>query len=194
MTPLEFTLAILLLLATPGPTNTLMALGGYGRGWVSALPLIGGELCGYLTVIVPVATLAAPFFAAWPQAALWAKLLAGLWVLYLGYRLWMSDGNAQDASRISVRQVFVTTLLNPKALIIALVIMPHGGLTILLPWLGLFTVLVLLAANGWIAFGSLMRRTARFEIRPVFVQRVAAVCLLVFAMILASATLQSLSA
>ncbi len=60
MTLLQFILAILLLLCTPGPTNTLMALGGYSRGWARALPLIGGELGGYLTVIVPVATLRRP--------------------------------------------------------------------------------------------------------------------------------------
>ncbi|WP_367396515.1 hypothetical protein [Neorhizobium galegae] len=41
MTPPEFILAILLLLCTPGPTNTLMALGGYSRGWLKSLPLIG---------------------------------------------------------------------------------------------------------------------------------------------------------
>lgn len=193
MTPLQFILAILLLLGTPGPTNTLMALGGYERGWLRALPLILGELAGYLAVIVPVATLAAPFFDVYPQASLWAKLAAGAWVLYLSYRLWTADGRAGSAAEVSVRQVLVTTMLNPKALIIALVIMPHAGLVELMPWLGLFALLVLLAANGWIAFGSLMRRTERFEIRPVLVQRVAAACLLVFAMILASSSIQSLA-
>lgn len=193
MTPTEFILAILLLLCTPGPTNTLMALGGYARGWLRGLPLIVGELGGYLLVIVPVATLAAPFFDAYPQAAVWAKLAAGVWVLYLGYRLWTSEKQAKDAVEISVRQVFVTTVLNPKALIIALVIMPHDGLTELAPWLALFAGLVLLAANGWIAFGSLMRRTDRFEVKPIVVRRIAAACLVLFAMILASASIQSLA-
>lgn len=193
MTLFQFTLAILLLLGTPGPTNTLMALGGYERGWVRALPLITGELFGYLTVIVPVATLAAPFFDAYPQAALWSKLGAGAWVLYLSFRLWTANRKAGATAEISVRQVFVTTVLNPKALIIALVIMPHSGFAGLLPWLGLFTLLVLIAANGWIAFGSLMRRTARFEIKPILVQRVAATCLFLFAIVLASASIQSLA-
>ncbi len=193
MTPTEFTLAILLLLCTPGPTNTLMALGGYARGWLRALPLIGGELGGYLLVIVPVATLAAPFFDAYPQASVWARLAAGVWVLYLGYRLWVSEKQEKEAAEISIRQVFVTTVLNPKALIIALVIMPHGGVFDLLPWLALFAGLVLLAANGWIAFGSLMRRTGRFEVKPIVVRRIAAACLVLFAMILATASIQSLA-
>lgn len=193
MTPLQFTLAILLLLATPGPTNTLMALGGYARGWARALPLIGGELAGYLVVIVPVATLAAPFFDAYPQASLWAKFLAGAWVLYLSYRLWMSEKREREGGEISVRQVFVTTILNPKALIIAIVIMPHGGMATLLPWLGLFAALVLSAANGWLLFGTLMRRTERFEVKPAVVHRVAAACLLLFAIILASSSISALA-
>ncbi len=73
---LEFTDVILLLLLTPGPTNTLMALGGYSRGIVRALPLILGELCGYLAVIVPVAVLAAPYLAAHPGLSLAAKVAA----------------------------------------------------------------------------------------------------------------------
>lgn len=194
VTPLQFTLAILLLLCTPGPTNTLMALGGYTRGWARALPLIGGELGGYLLVIVPVATLAAPFFEAYPQASLIAKIAAVLWVLYLSFRLWASTQKAEDAGgEICVRQVFVTTVLNPKALIIALVIMPHGDLIMLVPWLLLFAGLVLFAANGWIIFGRLMRGTRGFEIRPVVIRRFAAACLLLFAIILASSSIQSLA-
>ncbi len=194
VTPLQFILTILLLLCTPGPTNTLMALGGYARGWAKALPLVGGELGGYLLVIVPVATLAAPFFEAYPQAYMVAKIAAVLWVLYLGIRLWASTKKADDDSaEISLRQVFITTVLNPKALIIALVIMPHGDLMILTPWLLLFAGLVLLAANGWIMFGRLMRGIRGFEIQPVVIRRVAAACLLLFAIILASSSIQSLA-
>jgi hypothetical protein len=38
-----------------------------------------------------------------------------------------------------------------------------------------------------------MRRSKRVEIRPVLVQRVAAACLLLFAMILATSSIQSLA-
>jgi hypothetical protein len=49
------------------------------------------------------------------------------------------------------------------------------------------------AANGWIAFGSFMRQTERFEVKPIVVRRIAAACLVLFAMILASASIQSLA-
>ncbi len=44
----ELVLALLVLLLTPGPTNTLMALAGAERGWTRALRLIPAELAGYL--------------------------------------------------------------------------------------------------------------------------------------------------
>lgn len=194
MTHTQFTFAVLLLLCTPGPTNTLVALGGYSRGWLRALPLSVGEIAGYLLVILPVATVAAPFFAAHPQASLAARLAASAWVLYLGVRLWMSGRTAEDQRHdVSVRQVFVTTVLNPKALIIALVIMPHGSIEVLLPRLLLFAGLVLLAANGWIVLGRLMRSARGFEIGPAAIRRTASVCLLLFAVILAKSSIQSLA-
>jgi len=194
VTIFQFVLAVLLLLCTPGPTNTLMALGGYARGWLRALPLIGGELGGYLTVIVPVATLAAPFFHAYPQASLAAKAAAVVWVLYLSVRLWISAKKpGEETQETSVRRVCVTTALNPKALTIARVIITHGDLVALTPWLVLFAGLVLFAANGWILFGRLMRGTQGLAIRPTVIRRVAAACLLLFAMILAGSSLQSLA-
>ncbi len=193
MTVLQFVFAILVLLCTPGPTNTLMALGGYERGWLAAWPLILGELCGYLAVIVPVATLAAPVFDAYPQAGLLAKLLAGVWILSLSYRLWTTRAGSGGPPKITVRQVALTTLLNPKALIIALVIMPHGGFVDLLPWLALFALLVGLAANGWILAGMSMRRATRIHIAPDLIRKTAAAFLLVFATILAGSSIHALA-
>ncbi|MDO1580584.1 LysE family translocator [Rhizobium oryzicola] len=190
---LEFTLSILLLLATPGPTNTLMALAGYQRSWRRAAPLIGAELCGYLLVIIPVATLAASLFEEWPQLALWTKLLAGLWVLYLAVKLWSFKSGAGEARAVDARSVLVTTCLNPKALIIGLVIMPHQGLAALLPWLSLFSALVLAAANGWIAFGTLLSKGMLKRASPAVISRAAAAGLFVFVMILAGASLKGLA-
>ena len=48
-----FVFAILALLLTPGPTNTLLTVGAAARGWRASLPLLFGELAGYLVVVVP---------------------------------------------------------------------------------------------------------------------------------------------
>lgn len=190
---LEFTGAILLLLLTPGPTNTLMALAGYSRGVLRALPLILGEIVGYLLVIIPVAVLAAPFLAQHPQLLLAAKICACLWVLFLSYRLWFRTSVEARVKEVTATDILVTTMLNPKALIIAIVIMPHGAIAQLIPWLALFTGLVVFAASGWISLGHHLSRNKTVALKPEAIQRIAATCLFVFAAILATSTLRAMA-
>ena len=54
------TLALLALLLTPGPTNTLMALAGAERGLGGAARLIPAEIAAYLAVTLPLALALAP--------------------------------------------------------------------------------------------------------------------------------------
>jgi threonine/homoserine/homoserine lactone efflux protein len=193
MSFIEFTGAILLLLMTPGPTNTLMALAGHSRGISKALPLIVSEAFGYLLVIVPVATLAAPFFAANPSLSLTTRILASIWVLVLSYRLWFQQKKQDTEQSVCGRDVLITTALNPKALIIALVIMPHGQPLALLPWLAWFVGLVIFAASGWIVFGNYMAKAPGFSLKPTAIRKIAATCLLLFAALLAGTSLRALA-
>jgi threonine/homoserine/homoserine lactone efflux protein len=193
MSFIEFTGAILLLLVTPGPTNTLMALAGHSRGMARALPLIASEATGYLLVIVPVATLAAPVFAANPSLSLTTRILACIWVLVLSYRLWFQQKQQNAVRGVTGQDVLITTVLNPKALIIALVIMPHGQPLTLLPWLAWFVALVIFAASGWIGLGNYMAKAPGFSLKPVAIRKIAATCLLLFAALLAGTSLRALA-
>lgn len=53
MIPFAFLSAVLALLATPGPTNTLMALAGAEGGVGRVARLLPAELAGHLTTILP---------------------------------------------------------------------------------------------------------------------------------------------
>ena len=123
MTTLELSLAILALLVTPGPTNTLMFLAGAERGLTRALRLIPAELAGYLLTVVPLVLAGAPLLQAHPGAR--AALAAGLWVAVLALRLWRLPRADENRGTIGAASVFTTTLLNPKALIFGLVLLPH---------------------------------------------------------------------
>lgn len=192
MTFPEFAAAILVLLATPGPTNTLLSLAGWSRGPARALPLLAGEIGGYLTVIVPVALLAGPFLAQHPAILPVVKLGAGLWVLLLAYRLWRKAHAPADADGIGVAQVYVTTVLNPKAPIIALVIMPHGPLREILPWLAAFAGLTIAAGTSWILAGSGLGRAAQGWLSGATIRKAAALCLVGFSMILTGTSIRAL--
>jgi threonine/homoserine/homoserine lactone efflux protein len=180
-----FALAVLTLLATPGPTNTLLAASGASAGVRHSLMLPLAEMAGYLISITLLAIVLGPIVAArpWLESAL--RLAAAAWLLWCAVQLWLQAGAfGGDAAPITLRRVFVTTLLNPKALIFALVIFPRVGLVGLVPWLAAFCGLVVIVALCWITLGSLAARSAGPLATPGRIWRIAAVGLAGFAAVI----------
>jgi len=192
MQPLPFALAILLLLATPGPTNTLLWLSGASAGMRRSMLLLLGELGGYLMVIIPAAGLAMPLLSAHPEIGLLLKLAAACWILFMAHALWTLKAHGAGGRPITVGQVFLTTMLNPKALIIALVLMPQVGLVAMLPWLAGFALLTLSAGSLWISAGALLARLPKQRFGPRLPNRIAAGCLVAFSVGMAGSALASL--
>ncbi|QRY66625.1 threonine transporter RhtB [Ensifer sp. PDNC004] len=192
MQPLAFALAALVLLATPGPTNTLLWLSGASAGFRRSLPLLTGELGGYLAVIIPAVALLAPFLAAHPNLGLALRLIAACWVLYLAYALWTTDAERSEGVVISTRQVFVTTLLNPKALIVALVLLPQTGLVAVWPWIAGFSLLVVAAGSTWIGAGALLVQISKGLSASHLPRRIAAICLTLFSVGIAGSAIAAM--
>jgi threonine/homoserine/homoserine lactone efflux protein len=152
----DLILALAVLLLSPGPTNTLMALAGAERGALRAIPLIAAELTAYLCVVLPLATAGTGLIAAAPGLRPLVTALAAAWVLWLALRMWQIPPAGQDgAATVTRHRIFVTTLLNPKALIIGLVLLPG---TPLAPRAAIFAALVVCAAVAWICLGSILAR------------------------------------
>jgi threonine/homoserine/homoserine lactone efflux protein len=152
----DLIMALSVLLLTPGPTNTLMALAGAERGARAAAGLIPVELCAYLCVVVPLASAGAGLMAAVPGLLPLVTAAAALWVLWLAVRMWRSVIPQQIAvATVTARRVFVTTLLNPKALIIGLVLLPGSALPLRA---AVFAALVCCAALAWICLGAVLAR------------------------------------
>lgn len=152
MTTLELTLAILALLVTPGPTNTLMFLAGAERGPTRALRLIPAELAGYLATVVPLAVLGAPLIDRMPMVQAAIAVAAALWIAVLALRLWRLPDRGDGAAGVSWQSVLITTLLNPKALVFGLVLLPDPDR--LAANIGNFALQVGIVASLWIAAGA----------------------------------------
>lgn len=168
MTSFELTLAILALLVTPGPTNSLMLLAGAERGMARAARLIPVELAGYLLTAVPLTLIGQSALAAWPDLRLAVALAAAAWVAVLALRLWRLPLQS-ERSAVGARALFVTTALNPKALILGLVLLPSdSGLT---ANLALFAGLVIAVALLWAGLGAALGGKSSGQPRAVFVLR-----------------------
>lgn len=188
-----FALAVLALLATPGPTNTLMAAAGAQRGLRRALPLLVGELGGYLIAITVWIELVGTIGASQPLVPVLARLLAAGFLAWSAFKLWMGAGQADLAQRgITLSRVFATTLINPKALVLAFAIFPPVSFAARLPYLGVFAGLMIGTAVGWMTLGTIAATSSAGWLSAGRIERITAVALAIFAILLLVQTVQSL--
>ena len=182
--PRLFLLAVLAVLFTPGPTNTLLASGGAVRGWRGGLPLVFAELCGYLVTVDLVGFLLRPVILSHPPIGSALKLGVALYLVWAAIGLWRNVASLESArTAVGWRSVFVATLLNPKGLVFALGIIPFGSPAIA-GYLGAFAVSVLFAGVCWVGVGHLIGAAAGERRR--LVPRLASVVLLGFAGLIAA--------
>ena len=192
---LPFVLAVLALLATPGPTNTLMAAAGAQRGVIRSLPLLAGELGGYLIAITIWIELVGAAAASQPLVPVIAKFVAAAFLVWSGWKLWRDAGHADLNERgITLGRVFITTLVNPKALVFAFAIFPHVGFMARLPYAGIFALLVIATAIGWVTLGTVAVRSSAGLLTSSRIERITAVALAVFATLLVVQTVQGMLA
>lgn len=186
---LSLMLAIALLLLTPGPTNILLAIAGATGTSRQSVPLLLAGCLGYLVTIIPLVAFAGPLLAEHPLLASVLKLTSAAWVTLLAIKLWFTPlTELSETGLVTARQMFVTTMLNPKALIFGIAILPNGGFIETLPRLGIFTAIVLVVSVLWLSAGASVLRFASRRF-PCLFCRVASSFLMTFAVSLAASSL-----
>lgn len=178
MISLAFVSGVLALLLAPGPTNTLMGLAGAHGGLSRVVRLIPAELAGYATAILPLSFLGAALLQAIPGFGLVLKGAAAIWIAVLAIKLWRSLSTGGKGKEISARRVFITTCLNPKALVFSLVLLPSPQTEGFVPHLALFAVMVIGVALVWGGLGLMTQVSAAGTKRLMILQRVASAWLM----------------
>ena len=179
----EMSLAVLALLLTPGPTNSLVLVAGAERGWSRAMRLIPAELAGYVLTVVPLAMLGTEVLDGHAGLRTGMTLAAGTWVTVLAVRLWRVPVPGPGGRFVSARDLIVTTALNPKALIFGLVLLPSAdrlGVN-----LAVFAGCVILVAALWAWIGAALRHGQSGQPRAfVVLRRLASVWLAAISVVL----------
>lgn len=157
---LTFALAAAALLATPGPTNTLLATSGASRGARGSVHLLLAEIAGYLLAILVLRGLLGPVLALHPLVGDALRVVVVLYLLHLAAALWRHGGvAARHAPPVTAGRVFITTLFNPKAIIFAFTLLPaQGDAATLLPFIVALGLSTMLIGAGWILLGATLRR------------------------------------
>ena len=186
---LSFILSVVLLLAMPGPTNTLLAASAASVGFRRSLRLLPAELGGYMIAITLYRTAAAPLVAGWPAAAPLLKLLAAAYLIGSSVGLVRRGVAAGHFTTAPMTRVFVTTLLNPKALILALAIFPQSGAARASM---LFVLTCAAIGSGWLLIGHSIRAHGQALATPARVVWVTAIAQAGFAILISGSALAAM--
>ena len=181
---------IVVVLITPGPTNTLLASAGLRQGLRRSLPLVAAELAGYLVAISVWGRFLSQAAHALPWLPALLRVAAGLYIAWLAVDMWRAAVALPDrAQRASgMRTLFVATLLNPKALLFASTIFPAAAFALWPAYLTsmlMFACLLVPIALAWIAFGAALGSGKLRWLDPAQIQRGASILLGVFSLSLA---------
>lgn len=149
-----FVLTSMVILLTPGPTNTVLAASGAAFGLSRARLLPLAEAAGYALAISFFVSFAAMVKDLW-----WAlpalKIVAACWLAYSAVRLWTTSPDTVGAARGSAfARVFLTTLVNPKAMIVGTMMIPQSSPEEMASRIAIFIALSSLAGLGWVALGA----------------------------------------
>lgn len=181
---------IVVVLITPGPTNTLLASAGLRQGVRRSLPLIAAELAGYLVAISVWGRFLAQAAHALPWLSVLLRVAAGTYIAWLAVDMWRAAVALPDSTQKAsgTLRLFLATLLNPKALLFAGTIFPAAAFVLwpayLLSML-IFACLLAPIALAWIAFGAALGSGKLGWLDPAKIQRGASVVLGVFSLTLA---------
>lgn len=187
-------LGIIVVLITPGPTNTLLAAAGLRQGARRSLPLIGAELTGYLVSISAWGRFLAHAAHTLPWLPSVLRIASGLYIAWLAVDMWRAAVALPDSAQPAngPRALFVATLLNPKALLFAGTIFPSIAFENVASYafaMSLFACLLVPIALAWIAFGAALGSGRLKWLDPVKMQRGASIVLGMFSLSLAWAAL-----
>lgn len=184
MSLVSFIVAAIVILVTPGPTNTLLAASGAAMGWRRAALLPVAEAAGYLIAVTGYLSLAS-FLAEAGPAMPALKGIAAAWLFHCAWKLWTQPAQSAAVERsIALRRVFLATILNPKAMLVGAVLIPGMSDGLQHRAAGAFLVLSLAAGVAWTLGGSLLPRSAR---RHAY--RAAAVVVGLFSVVAASSAI-----
>ncbi len=180
-------LSLLAVLLVPGPTNSLLLQVGVSRGLnARSMRFVAAEWLAYViqTTIWGVFIDLLIAEHAWVVTA--TKIFAVCFLFHISLKLWLSVKNDAPgaATGITVADLFVATLTNPKGLFFVSFVAPAGTFLSLDNWLSfmlLFTAIVFPVGLVWIAAGAFCGRKFHAIVSGRFLNRAISLVIGLFA-------------
>jgi threonine/homoserine/homoserine lactone efflux protein len=155
----------LVMSATPGPNNVMLAVTGANFGGRGALPVILGIQCGLFVQTMLMCVGLGSVFTAYPLAQQVLRVAGSLYLVYLAWKLTRASAAGEPAPRpVSFIQAATFQALNPKSwlksITMASVFLPAGhGMAASALLVAVIGVLMGAPCNVmWAMFGVSIRR------------------------------------
>ena len=188
---------VVTILLTPGPTNTLLASSGIQVGIRKSFALIPAEALGYFISISLWGLIIGTVSKQFPSIPVILKLFSAGYILFLALKLLRTANHDEDFNQASIRarELFVATLLNPKALLFASAIFPPYvwvNASAYVSHMLVFLLLILPIAFIWTFIGSVLCSNKVSWLSQSKMQRTASLVLVSFTVPLSYSALLSL--
>ena len=188
---------VVTILMTPGPTNTLLASSGIQVGIRKSLALIPAEALGYFISISLWGLIIGSVSKHFPSIPVILKLFSAGYILYLALKLWRTSDHVEnfDQATIGIRELFIATILNPKALLFASAIFPQfvwHNVPAYISHMLVFFSLIIPIAFFWTFIGSVICSNKVTWLNQRNMQRAASLILVSFTVPLSYSALLNL--
>jgi threonine/homoserine/homoserine lactone efflux protein len=182
---LKMTFYVALVLALPGPTNTLLLSAGLRVGLRGSWRLVIAEALGYVVAISSWGFFLCAFAASRPWLYGAVKLASAAFIVHLAIKMWSKRLGPQQAAVSPVRfiDVLAATVMNPKAFLFASAVFPPEAFQSgdWFAWtMGAFLVVLMPIGIGWSCLGGLLTTRRALAQRTSTLMRCASVALLSF--------------
>ena len=109
---------------TPGPNNIVASYSGFNFGIKKTIPHIFGVTFGFTFVVLALTIGLINIFKLLPVIQAILKYLGSLFLIYLAYKISFSKSSAEkkDKNPISFLDTFIFQFLNPKGVLIGIII------------------------------------------------------------------------
>jgi len=158
--------------ASPGPVNIVAASSGINFGVLRTLPQVLGATLGFSSLLVAMGLGMRVLIAGYPMMHTLLKVLGGLFLAYLAWKLWRASGSASEVAiktPPSLLDGLLAQWVNPKAWIvaasgIAAYTYPGEAYTASVIAMALvFLVVCFPSVGAWAVFGAATRRLLKTE-------------------------------
>ena len=176
---------VVTVLLTPGPTNTLLASSGIQVGVRRSLALIPTEALGYFISITLWGIIIGTVSKQFPMIPTILKLFSAGYILFIALKLWRTASQEVNFNQPSIqaKQLFIATLLNPKALLFASAVFPVFAWKSMAAYTAhmlTFLLLIVPIAFFWTYIGSVLANNKVRWLNQCNMQKMASLVLMSF--------------